>query len=447
MTVKHSTLSGKKVVIIGAGLAGLTTAYRLFQQGVDVEVYEARNRVGGRILTALMDGNIVEIGAQNISDGGEANHLRALIESFGIEIIDKEVPFNLKFFLNGKLTSKNDLLKKRGFTPEWLNEILPKIVAESNNMREILLHLFEPTDPLLNVFSVRLAGFEGANVEHLSPVFVSTLYRMLLGEACSIDNNEQQMSITTIKDGNSTLPLKLAEALNGIIHLQMPLKSVHKHNGKYELKFKNGSKREADILVLAIPTTVYEDISFGEQVIPADKLKGIKSVQFGSNSKIIIPFSESTQFINDRMVAFSHDNTLTFYYTGESSCFDHDTVGDIYEKDMKEIKDAFGPNASSLKAPQIAKDEHYVSYSTPVAYSWPNDPYAKGSYSTIGPGQESLLTSLQTIKGEQSKTLFTPVDGTLYFAGEHASILLEVPGTLEAACESAERTARMILKS
>ena len=41
----------EKVIVIGAGLAGLTTAYRLQAQGIDVEVYEARSRLGGRILT------------------------------------------------------------------------------------------------------------------------------------------------------------------------------------------------------------------------------------------------------------------------------------------------------------------------------------------------------------------------------------------------------------
>lgn len=49
--------------------------------------------------------------------------------------------------------------------------------------------------------------------------------------------------------------------------------------------------------------------------------------------------------------------------------------------------------------------------------------------------------------GETFKALFAPIQGRLYFAGEHSSILLEVPGTMEAACESGERIARVILKS
>src|SRR5260221_9252727 len=59
-----------KIAIIGAGIAGLTTAYHLNKQGLDVLVYEARSRVGGRILTALINDKIVELGGQNIHDSG-----------------------------------------------------------------------------------------------------------------------------------------------------------------------------------------------------------------------------------------------------------------------------------------------------------------------------------------------------------------------------------------
>ena len=88
-----------------------------------------------------------------------------------------------------------------------------------------------------------------------------------------------------------------------------------------------------------------------------------------------------------------------------------------------------------------------LSYKEPIGYSWPNDPYAKGSYSYIASGQESILTSTEIRKGETFKTLFAPIEDTLYFAGEHTSILSEVPGTMEAACESGERIARAILQN
>jgi cation diffusion facilitator CzcD-associated flavoprotein CzcO len=47
------------VAVIGAGLAGLTAAYRLQQRGFDVTVFEARDRVGGRVWTVRKGDYIV----------------------------------------------------------------------------------------------------------------------------------------------------------------------------------------------------------------------------------------------------------------------------------------------------------------------------------------------------------------------------------------------------
>src|SRR5262245_40696095 len=58
----------KRVVVLGAGLAGLVAAYELKQQGHDVIVLEAQNRVGGRILTCrdFAPGLYAEFGAMRI---------------------------------------------------------------------------------------------------------------------------------------------------------------------------------------------------------------------------------------------------------------------------------------------------------------------------------------------------------------------------------------------
>ena len=68
-----------KVVVIGAGIAGTLTVHRLRQQGVDVDLYEARACVGGRILTVRVNDQVGELWAQNLSDGGEAENLCRLI--------------------------------------------------------------------------------------------------------------------------------------------------------------------------------------------------------------------------------------------------------------------------------------------------------------------------------------------------------------------------------
>ena len=62
-------MASRSVVVVGAGIAGLTTAYRLSKRGVDVTVLEASERVGGRMSTDRRDGYLIDRGAQFLSDG------------------------------------------------------------------------------------------------------------------------------------------------------------------------------------------------------------------------------------------------------------------------------------------------------------------------------------------------------------------------------------------
>jgi monoamine oxidase len=72
----------RSVVVIGAGLAGLTAARALRDAGVDVVVHEARDRVGGRTLTQDVRGAAVDLGAQWI---GPAQHrMHGLARRFGL---------------------------------------------------------------------------------------------------------------------------------------------------------------------------------------------------------------------------------------------------------------------------------------------------------------------------------------------------------------------------
>jgi Flavin containing amine oxidoreductase len=79
---------GARVVVVGAGLAGITAAYRLAQNGVQVRLYEARDRIGGRCWTARGFG-----GGQTAEHGGEFIdtrhvHLRALAAELRLQLDD-----------------------------------------------------------------------------------------------------------------------------------------------------------------------------------------------------------------------------------------------------------------------------------------------------------------------------------------------------------------------
>lgn len=450
-----TSLSKPKVVIIGAGLAGLTTAYRLQKAGIDVDLYEARNRVGGRVFSIQLNGHVAELGGYNMANGGNASNLIALINELDLELFSSSMKINHEYFNGSDLLSVTQLLKSQNFDFQQLKNKLMELSFKARNMKEVLDEFFNEDDPLYKILAVRLASYEGDSIEKLSPIYTETLLHMLLGGICAVHQaadaeEETTVELVCVKGGNALLPQKIAECLGGRLHLNMPLTKVSKRNESFTLTFQNHQEIQADILVLALPCTQFEKIHF-EDAIPLERLQGIQSVRYGMNAKILVPFFHSpsniTGVINDDTISFLNADTslLTLYYTGKSSLFLNNSILETYTQSKRMIKRGFGEACPAL-IPTYASDENFVNYSGPVGYSWPNDPYVRGSYSYISPGQEALLTTLIDEEGETYKKLFAPLQERLYFAGEHASILLDVPGTMEAACESGERVARAILK-
>jgi monoamine oxidase len=244
----------------------------------------------------------------------------------------------------------------------------------------------------------------------------------------------------------------MGEALGSSLHLKMPLAKVSRtKNDGFRLTFQNGTEVGAEILVLAIPCSVYEEIIFEKDIISPERLEAIKNVQYGQNAKVMVPFttipSATTGLVGDEIISFFDrvQQILTIYYTGSTSLFSPQTIADSYIQARPMIERGF-ENCPSFMIPTYAKDEVNLSYGGVIGYSWPNDPYAKGTYSYIASGQERLLTETVKENNETFKALFAPTAQNLYFVGEHASILFDVPGTMEAACESGERIARTILQ-
>ncbi len=447
------------VAVIGAGIAGLTAAYRLHQQDIDVHVYEAKNRVGGRIFSVWVNDHSAELGGQGIADGGEAHNLRALIEELGLPLNTIHWHYSLYYEHQEQLIAFHYLLKKfyaeNNYTLETLRERLEQVAQQSKNMQDILLQLFHfnKEDLLYKSLCHRLAGYEGAPVEQLSTIYKDTLYYMLCGGIAKVNQEANSYEHVSIKGGNSRLPEAIFEQLPDRVHTNMILRSVTKHDdGRYLLRFADDTIVIADKVVFATPCSVFNDIEIAKNIIPDETLAAIRNVQYGTNAKILVPLRDkdtSNNFImNGRMSThFNADSTvLTMYYVGDYGKYDQDSIAELYEEDSATLKATFREAIIPSTSPVIARDERYAQYNTPVGHSWPNDPFIGGSYHIIAPGQEELLTTLEEYNGETVKSLFAPINDQLFFAGEHASVLMDVPGTMEAACESGERVARMIEK-
>jgi len=81
--------AGERIVIVGAGIAGLTAGHRLHQQGADVRILEGQDRVGGRMYSQrgfFPNGQVAELGGELIDTGHV--HIRQLAEELEIPLDD-----------------------------------------------------------------------------------------------------------------------------------------------------------------------------------------------------------------------------------------------------------------------------------------------------------------------------------------------------------------------
>src|ERR1035437_8156416 len=78
-----TTSSQKSVAVIGAGITGLTAAYRLHERGFRVQVFEQSGRTGGSIQTIAENGFLIESGPNSLQYG--APELKQLVKDLGLE--------------------------------------------------------------------------------------------------------------------------------------------------------------------------------------------------------------------------------------------------------------------------------------------------------------------------------------------------------------------------
>lgn len=151
------------VIIIGAGLSGLLTGYRLKKEGIPFKILEARNRVGGRINTVYGTNNTpVEMGATWFTN--QHKHLFALLEEFEIDYFQQHMDSNVFFqssdvapiqsiqipsqqpsyrISDGTSNLINTLLKKLDKDDILLNQTVKNIKFHKNTIQVISKEIFE----------------------------------------------------------------------------------------------------------------------------------------------------------------------------------------------------------------------------------------------------------------------------------------------------------------
>jgi monoamine oxidase len=285
-----------KVVIVGAGTAGLVCAYRLQEKGIVARVIEASTRVGGRMFSLrnfFPDNQMTELGGEYVDSDHKTMH--RLAKELGLTMNDLSGDGKSgdehAFFFNGRMVPVD-----AGFI-DMFRPVAKAITADLKQMKvRGEVNLETPHAREIDRLSIS-EWFEKRGVTGLP---VSILRAAYVGEyGLEIDEQSSLNLLVTMGDdtqddefrpfgesderfhiaeGNDAVPTRLAEKLQQPVELGVHLESIANRDRGFRLGFRTdgGSREEtADIVVLALPFTILRRIDVSVR-LPEAKRKAIK---------------------------------------------------------------------------------------------------------------------------------------------------------------------------
>lgn len=379
-----------RVVVVGAGFAGLAAAWELARQGVAVVVFEARERVGGRVWSVeLPSGAVVEMGAEFILPGDAT--IRSVAGRLGLELFEKGTTYGDRKPLGGVPVTRGELL------------IGYALVAAA--AREDRLGAGSVVDAL-----ARLPLTPGAREAIRARVEVSTAYgaddqaASVLSEGGTAVGDYATHSVA---GGNQRIALELAARLGAAVRLGVAVEHVSWSAGEAtSVRVRaGGDVVDADAAVIAAPASVIDRIAF-DPPLPPSKARALAAVRYGQAAKLFLPLDEpaapsATLSVPDRFWTFTQrapDGSplpVAGSFAGSPLAMERLGVGEGAAGWVDRVR-TIRPDLA------IRADEAVLS-------TWSDDPWIRGAYSA-----RSMTSPMD------DDALAAPV-GPLHFAGEHTA--------------------------
>lgn len=432
---------GKRIVVVGGGFSGLACAYELKAAGYDVTVIEARNRVGGRVLS-FND----FIPGRNVEGGGEligSNHPHWILykDRFNLEFYDvsEEEDLDAPIVLGGKVMSGDEGASLwEGFegAAATMNTLAATIDAERPWLSPGAAELdkrsladwikegnFEATASA--ALDANLAGDNGVPTARLS--LLSMLSQVRGG---GVQRFWDDSEVYRCAGGNQSLASHFAKDLGERVILGLPVKEINAGKSPCVVTCGDGRTLECDDVVLAVPPTAWKRIR-----ISPDASRTIP--QLGSNVKYLTHLRKrfwteagrSQYTLSDGDINWTWESTdaqpgdapvgLTAFSGGDGAERVRSRTPAERDKVMAEQFEAWFPGYKENLAGTRFMD-------------WPGEPLTGGAYSAFAPGEVTRIGPLL------HKGL-----GNLHFAGEHCSFAFMgyMEGALHAGVSLARRMA------
>jgi len=431
-----------RVVVVGAGLAGLTAAYELDRKGWDVTVVEARDRVGGRCRTfrgKFAERQVAEAGGEFI----DANHkaVRSYADIFGLELEDLRATED---------DDLSDAIYADGRLREWDRVVDDTVQAELDRLDEQVARYagaIDVEDPArtgagLDTRSVgdlmdeldldsdaRLVAEAELRSEYaVEPDELSLLFHVVL-TALAGDVPEEDVERYRIKGGNDRLPRAFAERLRERLVLRAPVEAVHARRSRVRV-IAGSEEVDADYCVIAVPMPVLRDVEL-RVGLPRAVRAAIGTLQYGDITKTALQY-DSRFWVDDDWSGF----TLTELPTqatwdatagqdGESGILmTYSGATDARRLGALDPRERIAETVDQVAEMYRGSKRDFARGQT---IAWGKERFTRGSYSAWAPGQYTSFWP----------ALRRPY-GRVFFAGEHTDLYASY---MEGAVRSGRRVA------
>jgi len=419
----------KSCVVIGAGLAGLSAAYKLKNAGWKVTVLESRDRIGGRVFShKFKDTDLIcELGAEWVGESHE--RIKALCHDFKIPL--QKHQFEDHLLRDGRVYRPGQW----GFSPQ-AKSAFEKLIAGYEKLTPLAKTKLDKYDWWTYLEKIGFTADDlqlrdlmdstdfGESIRHVSA------FAALAEYAESSAKNEMDFKIT---GGNTRLVDEFARSVGSVnIRLATQVTAVEQSKGLVTVRTARDAIK-ADAVVCTAPINSLLKIKFDPPLPPVQR-EAAERLTYARICKNSVLYNE--RFWKDENFSLVSDATSHFYFHSTQSQPGKQGILTAYA--VGEKADVLASQSDERRMKIITNDITDLDKDAPklargiVSYAWQRDAITDGAYAIYKPGQWFGI-----------RPVLQRPHGKVLFAGEH---IADWQGFMEGAIETGEAAAEALIR-
>jgi monoamine oxidase len=404
-----------RVVVLGAGFAGLMAADRIARSGQQPVVLEARDRVGGRVWSQqLVPGDertVVERGAEFVLDGYDV--MRSKLAELDLALADTTMSYHAREPRGGAPTTLADVAACAKAV-----EALASAAGPGTSLADVLgaPALRPMAGPALDAYVARVTTTHGVPADVLSAA--------ALADATAGSDARPSWRVA---GGNQQLAMRLANRLGSAVRLRCPARMIEHDTAGVRVLTDDGEVA-ADAAIVAVPMAVLRNLPISPP-LPDHYRAAWHRASIAHNAKLHLPLTKPAQASAVQSAAEPFWTWTATDGSGEVQPVLHAFAGT--ERCLADLDVARGPAIWTARAAAL-RPELGVDLSRALLTTWNDDPWAGESYSAL---------TVSAAAGDD-EVIAAPT-GRVHFAGEHTAG--DWSGLMEGALRSGIRAADEVL--